>query len=101
MPHSDEELSDLDLVGGEPALSVPSPLEDPRIRIVAKREGGLVEAYVPIDLIYMEDVPVDQSHAADLAASMRNKATKDGGTGQKSPSLIAEVPGVEHFFITD
>jgi hypothetical protein len=92
---------DLGFMDDEPVLAVQSPLEDPRIRIVAEREGGLVEAYVPIDLIRLEDVPVDQAHVADLAASMRKKAQKYGGTGQQSPSLVAYVPGCEQLLITD
>ncbi len=41
---------------------------DGRIEILGVREGGLVECFVPIDLIDNEDVPVDAVHATSLAA---------------------------------
>lgn len=70
-------------------------------RIVIERDGGLVEAFVPIDLINQEDVAFDHEHAAELAASIQRESAQQGTTGQLSPVLLAEVPELDRFVIID
>lgn len=62
-----------------------------RVNVVVQREGGLYEAFVPIDLIYREDVPVDQEHVQELALSIKKESQHHNRTGQLSPVLLAEV----------
>ena len=72
-----------------------------RVRIVNEREGNLVEAFVPLSLIYTEDVAVDQPHVKELAESMREKAKEGIPTGQLSPVLLGQVPDLDQFPIID
>lgn len=72
-----------------------------QVSIVSKRDGGLVEAMVPINLVYREDVPVDQAHVTDLADSMRREAGVDSRTGQLSPVLLGEILNFSQFPIID
>ncbi len=71
------------------------------VTIVNEREGGLLEANVPIALIYTEDVPYDQDHVRELADSIRREAASGTSTGQLSPILLGEIPTFPHFPIID
>jgi len=68
---------------------------------VIEREGGIIEAYVPIGLINQEEVAVDQEHVLELAESIKQESSKSQTTGQLSPVLLGEVPGKDHFVIID
>lgn len=63
----------------------------------------MIEAYVPISLIYTEDVPVDIKHVEELADSIREEAKLRPGlrTGQLSPILLGEVRDFKTFPIID
>lgn len=80
-----------------------SPILTPRdqIRIVYQRENGLVEAYVPTQLIYREDVPVDESHVSELVDQITEEAQINATSGQLSPVLVGELPGFPQFPIID
>lgn len=71
------------------------------VTIVNEREGGLLEANVPISLIYREDVPYDHAHVRELADSIRREAASGKNTGQLSPILLGEIPTFPHFPIID
>jgi hypothetical protein len=72
-----------------------------KVRITGRREGGLIEAYVPSSLVYSEDVPVDESHVKDLTSSMQAEKIKNGSTGQLSAILLGQVQGFSQFPIID
>ncbi len=71
------------------------------IEVVNERDGGLVDAYVPVDSIYRTDVPVDDDHVEELAASIESEAAVEGRRGQLSPVLLGEVRGFGQFAIID
>ena len=75
-----------------------SPIE--QLEKINEREGGLFEAYVPLDLINQQDVAVDNAHVLELAESMRNQS-KIHGTGQLSPVLLGLYLGQEKYEIID
>lgn len=79
----------------------PPPALLEQIRVTAEREGNLVEAFVPIELINQEDVAFDQDHVTELADSIRQESAKQQTTGQLSPILLAEVPDEDRFLIID
>src|SRR3989344_4490382 len=89
------------MVEARPEYRHTKPFE--QVTIVNKREGGLVEAYVPISLIYTQDVPVDASHVQELADSIAKEAKSRPGlrTGQLSPVLLAEVEEFDQLPIID
>lgn len=62
-------------------------------------EGAIVD--VPLELIDREEVPVDEEHVAELAASMEEEAQRHGGTGQLAALNLAQVPGREKLAIID
>ncbi len=72
-----------------------------KVTILGEREGGLVDAMVPVELIHREDVPVDREHVAELKASIVAEAAKGLGTGQLTPVLLGEVPRRDDFLIID
>ena len=73
-----------------------------QVSIIHERDGGKVEAMVPVDLIYREDVPVDQAHVDELAESILKEQAMRGDTeGQLSPVLLAEIPDRDTFLIID
>lgn len=76
-----------------------SPLS--QITVLSERTGGMLEAMVPADLIYREDVPVDQGHVDELIASIEAESAKGGSTGQLSPILLGEITGRATFPIID
>jgi RNA polymerase sigma factor (sigma-70 family) len=85
---------------------VPEPSEDnylmSQIDQILERDGGIVEAYVPIDLIDQEEVAVDQEHVVELAESIKQESSRGGGTrGQLTPVLLGQVPGRDKFVIID
>ena len=71
------------------------------ISVLNRREGGLIEAFVPISLVYQEDVPVDKAHVKELADSIAKEAKSSSRTGQLSPVLLAEVSNFNMFPIID
>jgi RNA polymerase sigma factor (sigma-70 family) len=68
---------------------------------IIEREGGIIEAYVPIDLINQEDVAVDQEHVVELIESIQNESARNQTTGQLTPVLLGQVPGESSFRIID
>jgi RNA polymerase sigma factor (sigma-70 family) len=72
-----------------------------QVTIINEREGGLVEAYVPIGLVNQEEVAVDEQHADELADSIAEQSAKHDTIGQLSPVLLAEVEGRDGFMIID
>lgn len=77
----------------------PSPIS--QIRVVKRREGGLIDAMVPLPLVYREDVPVDQPHVSDLVDSIGREAQLGSGTGQLIPVLLGSIPNFPQFPIVD
>lgn len=71
------------------------------VNIINRREGGLIEAYVPISQVYTEDVPVDLGHVRELAESIANESKSNSRTGQLSPVLLGQVDDFEKFPIID
>lgn len=80
-------------LGGESLLS--------KVDIVNSREGGLVEAMVPIDLIDRSEVAVNEFHVRELAESMAKESGNGIINGQLTPVLLGEVPGKSQFSIID
>lgn len=75
-----------------------------RVKILSRREGGVLEAYVPISLVYTQDVPFDITHVEELARSIQKESetgTPGTNTGQLTPVLLGEVPGLGQFPIID
>ena len=72
-----------------------------QVQILNERDGGLLEAYVPIDLINQEDVAVDQAHVLELAESIRQQSKTHEITGQLSPILLGLLPDHDKFVILD
>jgi uncharacterized ParB-like nuclease family protein len=70
------------------------------VDVRGEREGGLIEAMVSVDLIYREDVAVNEAHVKELEDSIVLES-KDESTGQLSPILLAQVPGSDKFYIVD
>jgi DNA-binding CsgD family transcriptional regulator len=69
---------------------------------IVRERSGLYDAYVPLNLIYREEVPVDSEHVLELSSSMQEEAqTPEGGSGQLTPILVAEVPKEPKFPIVD
>jgi|GEM_PF-5577453 len=94
------ELEAAPLIYGEADPAPPSPLLQ-QVRILGERPGGLVDAMVPVDLIYREDVPVDDTHVSELMASIQGESGKGTGTGQLSPVLLGDVAEHDQFLIVD
>jgi hypothetical protein len=72
-----------------------------RVVVLAEREGGLYDCYVPVELIDFEEVPVKQGHAEEIARDMRAHKERHGGTGQHAPVQVGLVEGEELFKIVD
>jgi hypothetical protein len=70
------------------------------VEVLGERDGKLVEAMVPVDLIEREDVAVNQPHVEELKAAILQERTDDS-TGQYSAILLAQVPGQAKFLIMD
>lgn len=71
------------------------------VSIVDTREGGMAEAFVPLSLIYREDVPVDAAHVNELADSIIKEEEHGRVSGQLSPVLLGEVSTEPQFRILD
>lgn len=72
-----------------------------QVQVLEAREGGLIEALVPTELIDHEEVPVDNVHVQEIVASMQKESRTRGGTGQHTPTFIGEVAGLPKFLIID
>lgn len=79
--------------GGELLLS--------KIEVRSEREGGLIDAMVPIDLIDRTEVAVDEEHVAELAASMHDEWSRGITNGQLSPILLGQIEGRSTFSLID
>lgn len=73
----------------------------PQIEIIGIREGGLVECFVPFDLVDNEEVPVKEEWAASLARQMGDIADTEGGTGQHVPVTLGYIEGEPTLKIMD
>lgn len=73
-------------------------LDHPHVEIVNRRgDGRIVEAWVPLKLIYAEGVPVEAGHVLELADSMQALTPEGRPRGQVEPITLAEVPGFPQF----
>lgn len=72
-----------------------------RVDVVGSREGGLIDCFVPAELIDFEEVPVKEEWAQSLAREMRQKSCTDGGTGQMAPIILGYIEGEPTFKIVD
>lgn len=72
-----------------------------QIVVLGERQGGLIEAMVPVELINREEVPVNQTHVDELVASMESEAKEGSTSGQLSPILLGEVADEPTFRIID
>lgn len=72
-----------------------------QIVVLGERQGGLIEAMVPVELINREEVPVNQTHVDELVASMESEAKEGSTSGQLSPVLLGEVADESTFRIID
>ena len=70
-----------------------------RVRVVGRHEG-LIDAYVPLELISREGVAVDETHVRDLAKSI-SLETNGVYNGQLSPIILGDVAGRDKFAIID
>lgn len=62
-----------------------------QVEVIGTREGGIVDCWVPAELIDHEEVPVKEEWARALAAEMREIAAVRGGTGQLSPVILGLI----------
>jgi hypothetical protein len=85
----------------EDALRWPEGSLMNQVAILGERDGGLIEAMVPVHLINREEVPVDQVHVQELLDDMDRIAGDKGGSGQVSAIVLAEVKGEDTFRISD
>lgn len=69
--------------------------------VTGTREGGIVDCWVPVDLIDREEVPVKKEWAESLAKEMREIAQEKGGTGQLSPVILGLIEGEDNLKIID
>lgn len=72
-----------------------------KVEIINEREGGLVEAMVPIDLINREEVAVNEFHVNELVDSMLTESEKGVANGQLTPILLGHIEGRRKFSIID
>ncbi|MCA9332766.1 ParB N-terminal domain-containing protein [Candidatus Saccharibacteria bacterium] len=71
------------------------------VEVVGLREGGLVDCYVPVELIDNEEVPVKEHYVESLAAQMDREAEKKGGAGQLTPVVLGLIEGESLLKIVD
>jgi RNA polymerase sigma factor (sigma-70 family) len=90
----------LKLVGSEIGMAERDSLID-QVQIINEREGGLIEAYVPVDLVNQEEVAVDQAHVIELADSIKQQSKTHEITGQLSPVLLGQLTDQDKFVILD
>ncbi len=72
-----------------------------QVEVIGIREGGLVDCWVPTELIDHEEVPVKEEWVDSLAADMRAINERDGGSGQLTPIILGEIEGEETLKIID
>jgi hypothetical protein len=72
-----------------------------RADVIGTREGGIVDCWVPAELIDHEEVPVKDEWARSLANEMREIAETKGGTGQLSPVILGLIEGENNLKIMD
>ena len=77
-----------------------SPLIE-RTKVTGTREGGIVDCWVPIELIDHEEVPVKEEWARSLANEMLEISKTRGGTGQLSPVIFGLIKGENSLKIMD
>ena len=77
----------------DPALRAQLDRIDPnhRIELRTLREGGLVDCYVPFDLLDNEEVPVKEAWADSLANMFGKEAQEVGGTGQHTAVMLGLI----------
>lgn len=81
--------------------TLPKELIEQLDEIVGEREG-LVIAYVPLELIYTADVPVDASRVDELRREIKAEKEKTGRrTGQIEPVLLGHVVDLSELPIMD
>src|SRR3990167_2574223 len=70
---------------------------------IRSREGRIVEALVPIEIIEQSDVPVDHAHVNDLEDSIARVKASDpeNETGQLAPVILGCINGEENLHIID
>ncbi len=79
-------------------------LESPLIQqseVIGIREGGIVDCWVPTELIDHEEVPVKEEWARSLANEMNDIAESNGGTGQLSAVVMGLIEGEDKLKIMD
>jgi len=86
---------------GAPDILLPTIPLLGQVEIIGVREGGLVECYVPTELIDHEEVPVKEEWATSIAKQMRWTAAHEGGSGQQTPIQIGWIDGESKFKIID
>lgn len=62
-----------------------------KVELRGEREGGLVDAMVPVELIDDTEVAVDENHVRELLESMNIESEKGIISGQLTPVLLAHV----------
>lgn len=100
--------SQAELAGGATAVEAEDRIEvllnSPliqQVEVVGTREGGIVDCWVPTELIDHEEVPVKKEWARDLAADMGRKADTQGGSGQSAAITFGLILGEEKLKIID
>jgi len=71
------------------------------IETINERDGGLIEAMVPVSLINREEIAVNEFHVNELVDSMLSESTKGIANGQLTPILLAQIEGNPTFSIID
>lgn len=71
-------------------------------KVMAERDGGFYDCYVPKELIDHEETPVREEWAQELADQMRRRSGETGeGTGQKTPIQLGWIEGETKLKIID
>ncbi len=64
------------------------------------REDGAIDAYVPLEVVEVMDVPTDPRNIQRLIGLFDDRAKEVGGTGQRDPVVIGHVPS-DAFYMLD
>lgn len=86
---------------GATVFDLPSSDLSRRVEIIGERDGGLIDCWVPTELIDHEEVPVKEEWALSLALQMQEMSKAGGGTGQLSPILLGLIEGENTLKIAD
>src|SRR4051812_18400125 len=63
-----------------------------RVDVREVLDEELIAGDVPLEIVYTEDVPVEEDNVAEIRAQLRTQADKGTGrNGQLLPVLLAEV----------